>query len=725
MAAVDKAVELLERLQAQVLQEGEAEVATYNKFSCFCKDTTAEKLEAIQKGEDEKQDLVANIGQLSGKRDDLDKDIKDLGDAIAKDEKAMKKATQEREATRKLYETNSNDLKAAIDALVGAIKTMKGSKSPSLAQISSVSQTVRTAAMLADALGVGGGAAQKLSTMFLQQSSEGEQPANEVQMEDYKFHSDDIIATLEKLLDQFRAERSEVDKAEVSSVKAHESFMQEKTHAIAVAKQAVEQKRKEREDTIDEIASASQQLSTVEATLLDDKEYANKLSQMCRDKAKTWDQRSRVRANEIATLTQAIGIIKGAVTEKTTARTIRFTQQVVSVHMANAVATDGDAMSAIEAEAEAADAGGAEPPSLVQLGQRASPRASAGRFLAVSGSSPFVGASAAHEDGRQLVATLLASEGNHLKSTLLTSLASQIANDHFAKIKQLIQELIERLLQEAANESNQKGWCDKATQDAKQKRDYAAEEVLALNGQMAKLEAERDQLAEELTVLAKAIQGLKDDRKTAEDERQAEKQENEATIEEAQEGLQALNMCIDLLDKFYKTMKKETVDLSLAQASPAGDAPDAGFDVGEAYTGAQSESGGILAMLDVMKSDFVRTVQETERAEAEAEQDHLEFMTQSGMSLKQKEEAESQKDAQKTDREEKLGSAAEMLQEHTDLVGTAITELLDLKPACVDTGMSYAERVARREDEIAALNKALCIFGRYAEYGPGGAADGC
>merc|ERR1719373_936799 len=242
---------------------------------------------------------------------------------------------------------------------------------------------------------------------------------------------------------------------------------------------------------------------------------------------------------------------------------------------------------------------------------------------------------------------------------------------------------------------------------------------------MAKLEAERGLLAEELAELKTAIEELVDARRTAEAERDAEHEENMATIDEAQQGLKALDICIDLLDKFYKTIAKETVDLSLAQASPEEDAPDAGFANGEAYTGAQSESGGILGMLDVMKSDFVRTVQETQQAEAQAVQDHLEFMTQSGKSLKQKEEAESQKDAQKTDRESKLGEASDKLKEETDMVKTAIKELLDLKPACVDTGMSYADRVAHREDEIAALNKALCILGRYAEYGPDGAADGC
>merc|ERR1719399_1060769 len=104
--------------------------------------------------------------------------------------------------------------------------------------------------------------------------------------------------------------------------------------------------------------------------------------------------------------------------------------------------------------------------------------------------------------GRDLVVNLLRTQGAKLKSTLLTSLASEITADPFAKIKKLIQELIERLLAEAANEANQKGWCDKAQADAKQKRDYAAEEIELLNGHMARGEATRDTLAEELAELA-------------------------------------------------------------------------------------------------------------------------------------------------------------------------------------------------------------------------------
>merc|ERR1719333_1854430 len=101
-----------------------------------------------------------------------------------------------------------------------------------------------------------------------------------------------------------------------------------------------------------------------------------------------------------------------------------------------------------------------------------------------------------------MVLSLLKGKGQEMKSTLLMSLANKIAADPLAKVKKLIQELIERLLTEATNEASQKGWCDKATADATQKRDTAVDKSEELSASMARLEATRDKLAEEVKVLS-------------------------------------------------------------------------------------------------------------------------------------------------------------------------------------------------------------------------------
>merc|ERR1719183_992799 len=246
-----------------------------------------------------------------------------------------------------------------------------------------------------------------------------------------------------------------------------------------------------------------------------------------------------------------------------------------------------------------------------------------------------------------------------LKSTLLTSLATKIAADPFAKIKKLIQELIERLLTEAANEANQKGWCDKATADATQKRTYSADQVETLNAKLAKLEALSAKLGEEIDTLTQEITDLNTAQTDAEENRKEEKEENAKTVSEAKAGLAAVNMAIDILDKFYKTSAKASVDLELVQAQgPMDDAPDAGFDNGEAYQGAGAESGGIIGMMEVIRSDFERTISETKNAEASALKDHLGFTTETQKSLAEKNMAKKEKTKIKDDTDSNFSEAS-------------------------------------------------------------------
>merc|ERR1719210_2159544 len=190
---------------------------------------------------------------------------------------------------------------------------------------------------------------------------------------------------------------------------------------------------------------------------------------------------------------------------------------------------------------------------------------------------------------------------------------------------------------------------------------------------MAELESIRDKLDDEIKELNAEMKELDSELKNATNLRLAEKKENLETIQEAKEGEAAIDGAIDIVDKFYKTSKKETVNLNLAQRAPSDDAPDAGFDNGEAYVGAQSESGGILAMMDVMKSDFIRTQEETQAAEEKAEQEFLLYSTETTKSIKVKDTVKKEATDQHTDTVGKLDVADESLQAQTEILTKKIT----------------------------------------------------
>jgi len=613
----------------------------------------------------------------------------------------MKDATATSDVAVAEYSTNEADMSAALDALKGAIKMIKSSKNPSLLQMQGISKTVRQAVIMADALGL-----DAPGLAMLQQSVDGE-PA--VEMENYKFHSDSIVETLENLLGKFRTEKNAIDKAEVSRAQTYHVLMQDKTDLVKAKTNELENKQAAKSKKQEDIAANSQELSVTSANLIDDQEYLAELYEISSAKAKTWDQRSKVRADELSALVSATAIVKDKVGAKTQSSTIRFAQMAVSVPMAGAVANSEDSMEAIEESAEEYDA----PMGFLQK-QQIKKHAAAPQDKAL--------------EGKEAVMELLRNTGEKLHSKLLSGLAVEVANqgsaDVFAKIKVLIQDLIERLLAESAGESTQKGWCDKAIADAKQKREYSSDEVAELNAALADDEAKLDKFVEQIGELDDEIKGLKKSIAEAEARRTTEKAENALTVTEAEAGLSAVGDAIQILSRFYATAAKATVDLSLAQG-PKDDMPDAGFEGGEAYQGAGGASGGVVGMLEVIESDFVRTISETRKAEAEAKADNNAFMTESGKSLAEKEMARGQTGKYKDAVELKLEKDGENLKAQVKILKTSIEELMELQPTCIDTGMSYADRVGRREGEVEALKKAECILNAYASFGPSGLADAC
>merc|ERR1719171_129742 len=63
---------MIKDLQTKVTEEGHMEATTYDKFACFCKSKTDEKVEAISEGETDADALTTKIQDLQAKRAQLD-----------------------------------------------------------------------------------------------------------------------------------------------------------------------------------------------------------------------------------------------------------------------------------------------------------------------------------------------------------------------------------------------------------------------------------------------------------------------------------------------------------------------------------------------------------------------------------------------------------------------------------------------------------------------------
>jgi len=300
------------------------------------------------------------------------------------------------------------------------------------------------------------------------------------------------------------------------------------------------------------------------------------------------------------------------------------------------------------------------------------------------------------------VAQYLQEQARNLNSRVLSALAVHVADDPFKKVKKMIKDLIVRLMEEANEEAEHKGWCDTELSTNEQTRKEKTQAVERLHAEIDELQASIAKLTEEISELMKAIAELDAAMAKATTIRQEEKAKNTETIKDSQDAQTAVAQALTVLKEFYAKAGDAT---ALLQQQP--EAPEI-FD--SPYKGMQAENGGVIGMLEVIQSDFARLEAETKAAEATAQKEYDEFMTDSEVDKAQKTKDVEHKTAKKQDQEQALTEKSADLEGTQKELDAALAYFDKLKPSCVDAGVSYDDRVGRRKEEIESLQEALRIL---------------
>merc|ERR1719272_2132205 len=299
-----------------------------------------------------------------------------------------------------------------------------------------------------------------------------------------------------------------------------------------------------------------------EALLKDDELYLKDLTSKCELKAREWDQRSQMRAEEVTALAAALKIIKGRVQANDKAANKRAFIQ----HDSDYIAADVQALKTPEKKEDARNSVEDDDMdvdlSFIQLSNN--PRMKIASL--VKQASQVSTESTQQAALKEKVIKSLVASGSKLGSAILASLAMRVAADPFLKVKKLIQDLIERLVTEAAEEATKKGWCDTELGKAESTRDSNMNKIMTLNAELEGLEATKAKLEEDISTLTTEISELNDSLTKQTKLRVDEKAENMDTLDKAKAGLAAVKDAYDVLSAFYKKAAKGAV--SLIQASP-------------------------------------------------------------------------------------------------------------------------------------------------------------
>merc|ERR1719443_1242084 len=339
--------------------EGKAEAKTYDKFACFCKDMSEEKTWDIEDAQDMITDLTATINELTADREAYDETIAEATGTIEEKTKSLETNNAKRKKEHDAFVVELNDCYTAtkeIDFAVVELKAREKEVHSSLVSLKGMVKTVKRMALMADALGLQTKHRKSIDSLLQQDP--------EVPMEDFTFDAAEVIKEVKELKPGFEERVKELKIAEQNEVFEHTTIVQDLTHAKKMAEKTLADAESRKAEAMKTIASSQQSLTATTAQMTDDQAYLKELTDVCNAKSKEWDQRSKMRQDELTALTSALTVVKEKVATKTSG-TVRLMQTAAGSGAAAAAVDDagaaaGGARAESAANATQADDGDAE-----------------------------------------------------------------------------------------------------------------------------------------------------------------------------------------------------------------------------------------------------------------------------------------------------------------------------------------------------------------------------
>lgn len=284
-------------------------------------------------------------------------------------------------------------------------------------------------------------------------------------------------------------------------------------------------------------------------------------------------------------------------------------------------------------------------------------------------------------------------------STALAQLASRMSTamrlgastgeGPFDKIKVLVADMIAKLEKEAEEAANLNAWCNKEKSASNAKKDDATAEHEKLTTKLDKATADSASLKERVAILQKELADLASTQFEMDKLRAEEKATFELNQPELEMGLKGVKLALKILNDYFSKSAKSS-------SSGAG--------------------SGIIGMLEVVESDFSKNLAEVEATEEAAAATYERETKENAVEKTTKTKDVEYKTKEFTSLDKSIGE----LTSDRDGVQTELDAVLEylasLDKKCTYKVETYAEKVARRDAEVAGLKEALEILNNEAAF---------
>merc|ERR1719491_2131231 len=234
-------------------------------------------------------------------------------------------------------------------------------------------------------------------------------PVSAPQVNGYDFQSHGATEMMKQLFDKFTAERTKIETEEATRKHTYELLIEDLEREIKEARTMRQDKIKRKTQRLQVKAEKESENSKIAEDKAANEEYLSEVKATCAKKASDFEKRKVLRTEEIATIEEAIKTIS----DEKTLQQGRY-NTFFQLHRTQAPA-----------------------PALAHLrGDETS-------------------------EVKNRLTQYLQSRATELNSQVLSLLATRSYQDPFGKVKKMIKELLDRLVEQAAEEADHKAWCDK------------------------------------------------------------------------------------------------------------------------------------------------------------------------------------------------------------------------------------------------------------------------
>lgn len=647
-----KAIELLDVLAAQLDTDMTKDGDTYLEFAQWTAEekTTAKRI--IEETTQQIADLKSGLAEEEASREEARRDLDAAAAELTASEKELAMAKATREDEHKTYEKNEAVFVESIDQLQRSLEVLAqqmsgGSQSESGASLLGIAKGLQKTLQQGTDFSLS--AAQKDTLeQFLRVAkkktvpSKGQsamapdflqvrQEPDEEQYGDYESQSSPVSATLQTVLDKTEENKQAAMAEEERSSAAFSQLEEQLSEQIRIATERMSELKTQISQSEERSSQMQADLLAANELLKGTEEHLEVVKTDFDSKTQSFKARAVKRSDETTAVKEAIQALTGEAAQRLMSR------QTVGT------------------------------PNFLQLRQ---------------------------ETHRKVIHVIQSAPSPGLALLALRTRVTTRA-DPFAKVKDMVREMLEKLQSEGAEEAEHHEFCEsemgKSTKSKKEKE----RDVKKLTERLESWAAEITKLTDEIAQTTLDLSDMRGAMQQATLVRTEEESRGTTAIKEYQDAQILLTHAITTLKEVYNN------EAANDNASTEGSA---------AVTGERNREGlggGVVAILEIAQEDFADLEKNAQLEETKSGEMYKELSQELEIRT-----ATFEKDLEyKTRTKVKLEAETSRTSADKDSYKKeldAVTEYLDkLKGSCIAKAEPYEERKARREQELASLKEAM------------------